>query len=124
MKDNSKIFKIILSVKFFWYFLSQFYQQIQKCVFFFNSYSKKLQGGGDICMYGRKEIYPSVLQDIGPLGTLPKKLGGDRGWQRYRQTKKRRQAGRKTDLQTDGDRQMERDNRRQTEGDSRTDIAV
>ena len=53
-----------------------------------------------------------------------KELEGDRGWQRYRQTKKRRQAGRKTDLQTDGDRQMEIDNRRQTEGDSRTDIAV
>ena len=39
MKDNSKIFKIILSVKFFWYFFSQFYQQIKRCVFFFNSCS-------------------------------------------------------------------------------------
>ena len=24
-------------------------------------------------MYGRKEIHPCVLQDIGPLGPLPKK---------------------------------------------------
>ena len=40
MKDNLKIFKILFFDKFFRYFLSQFYQQIKGCVFFFNSCSK------------------------------------------------------------------------------------
>ena len=31
---------------------------------------EKLRGGG---AYGRLEIHPCVLQDIGPLGPLPKK---------------------------------------------------
>ena len=30
-------------------------------------------GGGDVRTYGRLEIHPCVLQDIGPLGPLPKK---------------------------------------------------
>ena len=30
-------------------------------------------GGGDVRTDGRKEIHPCVLQDIGPLGPLPKK---------------------------------------------------
>ena len=30
--------------------------------------------GGDVRTYGRLEIHPCVLQDIGPLGPLPKKL--------------------------------------------------
>ena len=46
---------------------------------------EKLLGGGDVRtdgrMYGRtdgrKEIHPCVLQDIGPLGPLPKKEKGD-----------------------------------------------
>ena len=34
-------------------------------------------GGGGMYgrTYGRKEIHPCVLQDIGPLGPLPKKAG-------------------------------------------------
>ena len=39
---------------------------------------QKLQGGGgrmDVRTDGRKEIYPCVLQDISPLGPLPKKAG-------------------------------------------------
>ena len=37
---------------------------------------KKLGGGGqtDERTYGRMEIHPCVLQDIGPLGPLPKKV--------------------------------------------------
>ena len=39
---------------------------------------EKVRGRGtdgrmDVCREGRKEIHPCVLQDIGPLGPLPKK---------------------------------------------------
>ena len=34
-------------------------------------------GGGDVRTYGRLEIHPCVLQDIGPLGPLPKKEIGN-----------------------------------------------
>ena len=35
--------------------------------------SENLAGGRDGCTDGRLEIHPCVLQDIGPLGPLPKK---------------------------------------------------
>ena len=48
---------------------------------------EKLWGGGrtDGRTYGRLEIHPCVLQDIGPLGPLPKKEGkGDEEKKRER----------------------------------------
>ena len=35
--------------------------------------AQKLKWGGDVQTDGRLEIHPCVLQDIGPLGPLPKK---------------------------------------------------
>ena len=40
--NHLKILIIIFFVKFFWYFLSQFYQQIKRCIFFLNSRSRLL----------------------------------------------------------------------------------